>query len=224
MARLARSTVLGYPHHVVQRGHLDQPVFASDVDYLRYLGWAKEYFDRYGVDVWAYCLLPNHVHFICIPKGEGALARAFNAIHMRYAQYTNGSREISGPIWRPRFMSCILDEPSVREEIRFVETNPVRSGLVSQADAYPWSSARSRLTGEPDPLLSDEFPLPGLIPDWRSYLLSGGDEAVLKRVRACLKTGRPAGNPAFVRELEGLLGRRLEALPRGRPRKVPAVS
>src|SRR5512138_2503609 len=153
MARLARSTVLGYPHHVVQRGCHDQTVFESDDDRLRYLDWLAEYAERYGVDIWAYCLMPNHVHFICVPKSDGALARAFNATHMRYAQFFNARREASGPLWRPRFMSCVLDEPSVREEIRFVENNPVRAGIVPRAEDYSWSSAHSHVTGATDRLL-----------------------------------------------------------------------
>ncbi|MGZ8839918.1 MAG: transposase, partial [Candidatus Aminicenantales bacterium] len=94
MARLARSTIIGYPHHVIQRGNRDQPVFETDADYRRYLDWLLEYTSRYDVDIWAYCLMPNHVHFICVPKADGALARTFNATHMRYAQYFNGKRAV----------------------------------------------------------------------------------------------------------------------------------
>lgn len=219
MARLARSTVIGYPHHVVQRGYHDQTVFETDADRRRYLDWVREYACRYGVEIWAYCLMANHVHFVCVPKAEGALAKAFNATHMRYTQYFNGRRDLSGPLWRPRFMSCVLDEPSVTEEMRFVENNPVRAGLVEKAEEYAWSSARSHVNGELDPLLSDPGPAPSAAADWRAYLASPGEEAILRRVRERLKTGRPAGDPAFVRVLEEKLGRRLEALPRGRPRK-----
>jgi len=219
MARLARSTIAGYPHHVLQRGNYDQPVFESEEVYRRYLEWLREYAARYGVGIGAYCLMPNHVHVICVPRSESALARTFNTTHMRYAQYFNGKRDVVGHLWRARFMSCILDGPSVHEEVRFVETNPVRARLVSLADAYPWSSARSHVTGEPDPVLSDCSLLPGETGDWGAYLSGRGDETVLSRVRERLRTGRPAGGADFVRGLEQVLGRRLEALPRGRPRK-----
>ena len=117
-------------------------------------------------------------------------------------------------------MSCVLDEPSVREEVRFIETNPVRAGLVAQAEDYPWSSARSHVTGEPNLVVTDGCFLQNEVPDWRTYLAGRGEEAVVKRVRERMKTGRPAGNTAFVRMLEGIAGRRLEALPRGRPKKT----
>lgn len=222
MARLARSSVAGYPHHVLQRGNYDQRVFDTAEDYHRYLDWLGEYTARYGVDIWAYCLMPNHVHFICVPQSDGTLARTFNTTHARYAQYFNGKRAVAGHLWRARFWSCILDEPSVWEEVRFVETNPVRIGLVGRAEDYPWSSARARVTGEADPVLGDGFFLTQEVSDWKAYLERPGDEAILARARARLKTGRPAGDAEFVKKLEAILGRRLEALPRGRPRKAPA--
>ena len=116
-------------------------------------------------------------------------------------------------------MSCVLDGPSVHEEVRFIETNPVRKRIVDRAEDYPWSSAQGHASGRPDPLLTDGRFLPDDIFDWSAYLAGNGDELVIRRVRERLKTGRPAGDASFVRELEGITGRRLEALPRGRPRK-----
>jgi putative transposase len=220
MARLARSTIIGYPHQVTQRGNYEQTVFEEEANYQHYFDWLQEYTSRYAVDIWAYCLMPNHVHFICVPRAEGALARAFNTLHMRYAQYSNAKRDVRGHLWRARFMSCVLDDRGVYEEVRFIENNPVRAGIVARAEDYPWSSARSHVTGEPNPVLSDGRNLQSIVSDWGAYLASRGEEAVIRRVRERLKTGRPAGDAAFVRELEGILGRRLEALPRGRPRKT----
>lgn len=224
MARLARCSIPGYPHHVIQRGLGDGLVFETPADYLRYLEWLQEYVTHYGIAIWAYCLMPNHVHLICVPKTKCALARALNTLHMRYAQYYNGKRETQGRLWRPRFMSCVLDDSSVREEVRFIENNPIRWGLAERGEDYTWSSARAHVTGEPDPVLTDNFFLSAEIPDWPGYLACGGDEAVVGRTRARLKTGRPSGGAAFVRTLETIVGRRLGALPRGRPRKVKIPS
>ena len=220
MARLARASFPGYPHHVIQRGLGDRLVFETPADYLRYLEWLQEYSVSYPIDIWAYCLMPNHIHIICVPMAEGALARTFNTLHMRYAQYFNGKRDTKGRLWRPRFISCVLDKPSVREEVRFIENNPVRWGLAAHAGDYTWSSARAHSAGEMDPVLSDGCFLTAEIVDWRTYLSERGEEAVLRRTRACMRTGRPAGSTEFVRSLETIAGRRLGALPRGRPRKT----
>ena len=219
MARLSRTVAAGFPHHVVQRGNYDQPVFGIAADYQRYLEWLGEYSARFNVEIWAYCLMPNHVHFVCVPKTEDSLARAFNTLHMRYAQYFNGKQAVCGHLWRARFMSCALDSQSVHEVVRFIETNPVRKGYVESAEDYPWSSARSHVTGVPDPCLSDGRFFENALSDWRAYLAGRGEDLVIQRVRDRLKTGRPAGDVTFVRELEGILGRCLEARPRGRPRK-----
>ena len=219
MARLARSIVLGYPHHVSQRGNGNRTVFEVGDDYRYYLDLIRECSQRYAVEIWAYCLMSNHVHFICVPRAEEALARTFNTVHMRYAQYFNGKRAVRGHLWLGRFLSCVLDDASVHEEVRFIETNPVRAGIVDLAEAYPWSSARSHVAGESEPLLTGCFLQP-IVPDWRAYLAIKGEEAVIRRVRERLRTGRPAGDISFVQRLEGILGRRLGALPRGRPKKM----
>jgi putative transposase len=221
MARLARSVVLGCPHAVSQRGNREQTVFEEDADYYRYLGWLRECAERYGLDIWAYCQMSDGVHYVCVPKSEDALSRAFNTVHMKYAQYFHKKKGSSGQLWKGRFQSCPLDDPSAFEETRFIETTPVRAGLVEQAEDYPWSSARSHVIGEPDPVLAagrDSGRAPAF-PDWRSYLTAGGDEGIVARTRERLKTGRPSGDAEFVQRLEGLMGRRLGALPRGRPRK-----
>jgi putative transposase len=219
MARLARTTFAGYPHQVTQRGNYDQPVFEEEADFRRYLGWLQEYAGRYHIDIWAYCLMPNHVHYVCVPKSEGALARTFNTLHMKYAQYFHVKKGVTGHLWRARFLSCILDDQGVFEEVRFIENNPVRAGLVVRAEDYPWSSARHHVLGESDPVLCDGCFLTDEIKDWREYLAGGGAEPVLARTWQSMKTGRPAGDEEFVRGLEAIAGRRLTPLPRGRPRK-----
>lgn len=224
MARLARSTVIGYPHQVTQRGNYEQTVFETDADFQLYLGWLRECATRYSVEIWAYCLMRNHVHFICVPHAEEALAHAFNNLHMRYAQYFHGKKGVTGHLWKGRFLSCMLDDRSVFEEVRFIENDPVRAGLVERAEDYPWSSARHHVLEAPDLVVMDGCFLRGEIRDWRAYLAERGNDPILTRTWRNLKTGRPAGDEGFVRGLEEIMGRRLAALPRGRPRKNVAGS
>jgi len=220
MARLSRSTVIGYPHQVTQRGNYGQAVFEQEADFCHYLSLLQGCASRYGIEVWAYCLMPNHVHFICVPKAEGALSRGFNALHMRYAQYYHSKKGLAGHLWRGRFLSCMLDERSAFEEIRFIENNPVRAQLAERAEDYRWSSARQHILGVADPVIQNRSSLWASIPDWRAYLTGRGDESVLRRNWQSLKSGRPAGDEGFVRVLEKIIGRRLQAPPRGRPHKA----
>ena len=70
MARLARVVVVGVPHHVTQRGNRRQTVFFGDEDYATYMALLAEDCRAARVQVWAYCLMPNHVHLILIPSDE----------------------------------------------------------------------------------------------------------------------------------------------------------
>jgi putative transposase len=69
MPRSARVVIPGAPHHVVQRGNRRQRTFFRDADYGAYLRIAASAFHEAGVEVWAYCLMPNHVHLIATHTG-----------------------------------------------------------------------------------------------------------------------------------------------------------
>ena len=218
--RTSRAVAPGLPHHVLQFGNYGHAVFEEAGDYEIYLGWLAEYSKRFSVDIWAYCLMPNHVHHICVPHTETGLARTFNTLHMRYAQHFNAQRHVQGHLWQGRFYSSILDDAHAFEAVRFVETNPVRWRLVDDAPAYPWSSARSHARGAIDPVLQDDSPLNARVTDWAAYLQIPGDTAAVDALRKNMKTGKPSGSLEFVKHLEALLGKKLERRPRGRPRKL----
>jgi len=141
MPRHSRIVIPDIPHHVTQRGNYRQPIFDSDSDYEKYSSWFNEYAVRYRLEVLAYCLMSNHVHFIVVPSKEETLARVFNTVHMRYAQYVNKRLKATGHLWQGRFFSCILDDKHLYRAIRYVENNPVRIKVVKKAWLYKWSSA-----------------------------------------------------------------------------------
>jgi putative transposase len=74
----------GAPHHVTQRGNRREPIFLEPGDEVIYLDLMSERLKRHGVACWAYCLMPNHVHFILAPGDETGLARAVGEAHRRY--------------------------------------------------------------------------------------------------------------------------------------------
>ncbi len=220
--RNSRTVAPGLPHHVVQYGNYGHRVFEGAGDYEHYLGWLAEYCRRFGVEIWAYCLMPNHVHHVCVPRTETGLARTFNALHMRYAQHFNLKRNLQGHLWQGRFYSSILDDRHAYEAVRFVETNPLRWRLVNEAQAYPWSSARSHTAEADDPVLQSACPIKARAGDWAVYLQGPADIAAVEALRKNMKTGRPCGDREFIRALESMLSRDLTVRPRGRPRKVVA--
>lgn len=96
MLRHSRIVLPHIFHHVTQRGNYRQGIFESDSDYEKYSLWFNEYAAKYKLEIMAYCLMSNHVHFIVVPSQEEALARVFNATHMRYAQYVNKRLKATG--------------------------------------------------------------------------------------------------------------------------------
>lgn len=191
-------------------------MFFSPADRKLYLTWLADYADKYDLEIWAYCLMTNHVHLLVVGHQPDSLAQAIGRTHGRYAQWQNKRRRWSGHFWASRFYSTPLDERHLWAAIKYVELNPVRSGIVENAENYDWSSARSHATGLVDPLLSSKRPFPGSVSNWSEWLKTGIEEESLERLRRNTSTGRPTGSDAFVAQLETHLGRILQKKKRGR--------
>lgn len=219
MTRVARVVVPGHPHHVTQRGNRGADVFVTDQDREFYLAQLHKYAAAHGVDIWAYCLMSNHVHVVAVPSTEQALARTFRDTHTVYAMRFNQQNDVYGHLWQGRFYSAVMDEQHLWACVRYVERNPVRAGMVERAAEYRWSSARARCLGVADPLLAADFPAPGIVDDWAEWL-TGEDEDESQGIRLATRTGRPCGSPGFLERLESLLDRRLRRRKPGpKPRK-----
>lgn len=217
MPRMARIVVPGYPHHVTQRGNRGQRTFFETTDYLTYLNLLNELKGKAGVDIWAYCLMPNHVHLIVVPKRPSSLAKLFGPAHHRYARRFNIARDWVGHLWQERFHSFVMDEQHLLAAVRYVELNPVRAGLCAHPDDWRWSSAPAHLHDAPDSLVI----VPAMrerISNWRSFLSDDLRPEMLESLRVHTRTGRPAGSRKFIEELEALTGRRLR---RSKPGPAP---
>ena len=217
MPRRRRLILPGFPHHVTQRGNHRSDTFREKEDYQFYLVQLSKYLKKYGIRLYSYCLMQNHVHLIPVPNSRTSLSRCLHDLHGLYADYFNGKYDVSGHLWQGRFFSCVLDSPHLWNAIRYVERNPVRSRLVTKAELYPWSSAPFHCGLKQDRLLDSNFPPSGLIQDWRHWLDLDQPEAEVQEIRSSTWKGVPYASKAFTRELEALSGIRLLPRKRGRP-------
>ena len=112
-----------------------------------------EWCRKWQVEIWAWCLMPNHVHLIAVPKNEEGLARAIGEAHRRYTRRINSREGWRGHLWQERFASFPMDENYLLVATRYVEMNPVRAGMVHAPEDYRWSSARAHLEGQDDQLV-----------------------------------------------------------------------
>jgi putative transposase len=206
MARLARVVAAGVPHHVTQRGNRRQQVFFGDDDCELYKSLLAEGCRAAGTEVWAYCLMPNHVHLVLVPADEDGLRAALGEAHRRYTRAINQRKKWRGYLWQGRFASFPMDESYLLNCVRYVETNPQRAGLARRARDWKWSSARAHLAGKDDGLVRVK-PLLALVPDWTEFLAMKLGEEPLEAIRRGERTGRPQGTAAFVKKLERRLGR-----------------
>jgi putative transposase len=196
--RLARAVAPG----ATQRGNRRQRTFFGADDDALYETLLAEHCGRLGVEVWAWCLMPNHVHLVLVPPEAGALAAALGEAHRRYSRHVNVREGWRGYLWQGRFASCALDEPHLLAAVRYVELNPVRARLRGGdgGDGLP--------TTAPSPLAA-------LVADRAAFLRETPPARALEALRTAARTGsRPLGSPAFVAALEARLGRRLRP---GRP-------
>lgn len=221
MARRYRFVVPGMPHHVIQRGNRRQPVFFSDHDRLYYLRLLKEHAGKFGVKIWAYCLMTNHVHLVLVPVAPDSLAKAVAETHRRYTRMINFREQWRGYLWQGRFSSFVMDDAYSLKALRYVERNPVRAGMVKKASEYAWSSARAHVEGVANEYL-DVCPVIERIGNWDKCLSSEIEDDVLKKFRSHAGTGRPVGGDVFVKEVASILNVSVEELKgrlQGRPRK-----
>jgi len=218
MPRIARLVLPDYPHHVTQRGNYQQTVFKTEMDYKNYINLLKKYMSEYSLSILSFCLMPNHVHSICIPHNESSLANTFKLTHMVYSQYFNKKNNVKGHLWQSRFFSSILDEKYLYAAVRYVERNPVRAGLANKPWDWKWSSAYMRVNKRED----SGIPLTDLskfieVEDWEDYLSDPEDGGVVKIIRKNTLIGKPCGDDSFIKRLEKIFEVNLTQLRRGRP-------
>ena len=221
MPRRARIVIPDLPHHVTQRGNNGQDVFFVDDDRRVYLRLLRKQSAKFALEILGYCLMTNHIHVIARPGREDSLAKAIGRTHLTYTKYINRMHSRTGHLWQNRFYSCPLGKQHFWRALRYIEQNPVRSGVVRQPWEYKWSSAAAHLNGKDN---SGLLNLPwwqrtaGRI-DWRQALGLRQDERQIREIRMSTTVGRPLAGDAFLGKLETTIGKRLRPLPVGRPKK-----
>lgn len=107
--RSGRLVLPGYPHHIVQRGHNKQVVFAEDAYYQYYLNTLAEFKEDFQVVVHAYCLMTNHVHLLLEPETAGGLGELMKRLAGRQTRYFNKQEGRRGTLWEGRYKSSVVD-------------------------------------------------------------------------------------------------------------------
>lgn len=217
MSRLARVVIPGLPHHVTQRGNRREPVFFNDADYAFYTKLILTAAQRANCEVWAGCLMPNHVHMIIVPSDEDGLRRMFADAHRRYTVRINARLNVTGHLWQGRFGSVAMDEAHLYEAVRYVALNPVRAGLVSRARDWQWATTGLHLAGTDDRAFKAQ-PVLDRVGDFAAYIdkIPLEEPEQWQALRRAETIGRPLGDDEWLSMLEAQTGRTLAVQRRGR--------
>ncbi len=228
MPRQGRVVLPNYPLHVVQRGHNRQVVSAEDEDYQRYLSDLRDLKDAFGIKVYAFCLMTNHVHLLLAPGDSlSGLAQLMKTLAARTTRYWNRLEGRSGTLWESRYKSSVVQSDAyLLACCRYIELNPVRARMVDDVAAYPWSSYGLRADWLKEPNWLDMDPcfieLGQTAEERYRRYVTFVKEAIpaeeLKLIREAVQRGQLTGNQRFVDEIERVAGVRIERRGQGRPR------
>ena len=225
MPRMARVVIPKFSHHIVQRGHNRQLVFAEDADYVRYLENLEEFRRVYRVKIYAWCLMTNHVHLLLAPDDPNGIGKLMKRLAGRQTQYHNRLEGRSGTLWEGRYKSSpVQSETYLLACCRYIELNPVRARVVTNPLEYKWSSCRARFGRSRLPSLDLDpcyLALGANDPDrqrcYEQYLSCAIPRGEWKLIREAVQRGQLTGNDRFREQVAKIIGKRIEYRGPGRP-------
>lgn len=216
MPRTARATPGGYCFHVLNRGNRRAEVFHDPADYDAFAHLLAQAAARYSVRLVGFCVMPNHFHLAAWPVGDGDLSALMHWLLTTHARRYQKLYRVSGHVWQGRFRTFpIAEDEHLLTVLRYIERNPRRAGLVTQAQDWRWSSLRWLLEAPQLPFLH-----PGPVPrpaDWVSHVNLPHTEAELQALRRCAARGAPFGDTEWVRQTAAALGLEFTLRSVGRP-------
>ncbi len=133
------SFIQGGYYHVFNRGNRGEKIFVQTKDYKRYLEKLKEYKKKHNVSILAYCLMPNHLHFLIRQNGPEPISSLFQRLHTAYTMYFNSKYKTGGHLFEGRFKTkMVTRDEYIRHLSRYIHLNPLE--MVKRLPAYNWSS------------------------------------------------------------------------------------
>jgi putative transposase len=219
MPRTARSTVGGIVYHTLNRGNNRQAIFRKDADYNAFLQLMIDARQQAEVEIFGFCLMPNHWHIVLRPRGNQDLAAYLGWLSNTHVKrYRAHYPSTSGHLYQGRYRSFpVAEDMGFLMLMRYVESNPLRCHrpLVARAQDWPWSSlgCGSQIAAE----LLSAWPVERPA-RWTTIVNRQQDDAERQRITLSIERDRPLGPPDWVHRTAAQLGLTSTLNPRGRPR------
>ena len=206
MPRTSRASQAGYCYHVLNRGNARAQVFHKPGDFNAFLDMMSGSSVRLPMRLLAYCLMPNHFHLILRPHADGDLSRWMQWLLTTHVRRYLKHYGHTGHVWQGRFKAFpIQDDNHLVTVVRYVERNPLRAGLVEQAQDWPWSSLGANLFGmESTPtVMSDDQLRRG---DWTRFVNEPMTKDEQRAIQLSIRRDRPLGSDEWTRSTAQKLG------------------
>ena len=217
MPRPVRTSIAGGCYHVLNRANAGAEVFHKDADYQAFIDLLDDACARLPLRILAYCLMPNHFHLALQPREPGDLSRWMQWLMTSHVRRYHRHHRTCGHVWQGRFKSFpIQADDHLYSVLRYIERNPVRAGLVRNAQDWAWSSLHWwRRSDRPKWLNDGPFDRPT---DWVRRVNRPQSAAELEALRKSIERGTPFGSKSWQARTAARLGLESTLRPRGRPR------
>jgi putative transposase len=206
----------------MNRGIARQATFLTDHDYQIFLHILAEAHRLWGVEVFAYCLMPNHYH-VCRRTPAGNLSRVMRHIDGLYTQRFNRRHHRDGCLFRGRYKAIVVDaEEYLCAVLRYIHLNPIAAAIVQMPEEYRWSNHKYYLQtkGLPNWLNTREVAEQlGGRRAFHEYVLSGNEEA-LTRFYQSPHQSPVMGGEQFVEQIRGAVAKPAREHPRYERRRL----
>ena len=151
---MSRPLRIEYPdayYHVMNRGQARQSIFHGDAYYASFLKTLAEAYDRFGLEIHAYCLMSNHYHLL-VKTPQANLQRAMRHMGGVYTQRYNRLKKRDGPLFRGRYKAILVDSDAYLLHLsRYIHRNPLEARMIDDLAHYPWSSYPNYIGKAPSP-------------------------------------------------------------------------
>ena len=205
--------------HTLNRGVGRMKIFSTERDYQAFEEMIEETLRLYPMRILAYCLMPNHWHFVLWPENDGELSAFLQRLTNTHVQrWQRAKRKVGyGHLYQGRFKSFPVEtDEHFYTVLRYVERNPLRANLVERAESWRWGSLWRRVHHVGSDLLTT-WPLPQPA-NWVEIVNQPQSEAELAAIRRCIRRGCPYGSDGWTQHAAKSLGLESTLRPRGRPR------
>jgi REP element-mobilizing transposase RayT len=204
MPRKPRIHFPGAVYHVILRGNAGWPIFFEDGDYSRFFLFLQESVERFDYRIHGFCCMTNHIHLV-VQVTDTPLSLIMQNLSLRYTKWINYSQKRTGHVFQGRYKALLLDADTyLLELVRYVHLNPVRAGMVTRPEEYPWSGHRTFLGREKLPWLTTESvlscfgrTLASARESYRHFIADGMDEGKRTEFQKGTREGRILGDDDF---------------------------